>query len=67
MDLAGALKSHSVDVSISSIIVSDNKYNEIAITENSHLKLICIVKSILFVDYEKTTKSQNLSKNNLNK
>ena len=59
--LACTLKSNFVDVSISDIIVFDNKYNKKGIVVDSHLKNLCIEKNIFVMDYKKTFKSWNLS------
>ena len=47
LDLAWTLKSNSVYVSISSIIVGNDKYNEKGIIVNSHMKRLCIEKNLL--------------------
>ena len=50
-DLAFTLKRNSVDVSMSNIIVRNEKYNEKGTVVNSHLKRLCIEKNIIIVIY----------------
>ena len=54
LDLACTLKSNSDDVSISNIIVYNDKYNEKDIAVNSHLKWLCIKNNYFFIHHTKT-------------
>ena len=54
LDLACTLKSISDDVSISNIIVYNDKYNEKDIAVNSHLKWLCIKNNSFFIHDTKT-------------
>ena len=59
------MNNNSVYVSISNIVVRNDKYNLRGIAVNSHLNYLYIQKNIFFIDHTKTVKSQHLNKSEL--
>ena len=69
IDMAITLKKNSQNVSVSNVIMRNDKFNEKAMEVNGYLKQFCTEKNIFLIDHAKTIHSRNInrSKVHLNK
>ena len=69
IDMAIILKKNSQNVSVSNVIMRNDKFNEKAMEVNGYLKQFCTEKNIFLIDHAKTIHSRNInrSKVHLNK
>ena len=67
--MAITLKKNSQNVSVSNVIMRNDKFNEKAMEVNGYLKQFCTEKNIFLIDHAKTIHSRNInrSKVHLNK
>ena len=65
VDLAITLKRNSQNVSISNIIMHNDRFNEKAMEVNGYLKQLCIEKNIFLIDHTKTIHSRNINRSKL--
>ena len=64
-DVGSSLKNDSHDVSISSIVVTNDKFKEKAVQVNEKLEIICAERNIYFINHAKNILPQHLNKSKL--
>ena len=64
-DVGSSLKNDSHDVSISSIVVRNDKFKEKAAQVNENLERLCAERNIYFVNHAKNILPQHLNKSKL--
>ena len=65
VDLAITLKNNLQNVSISSIIMRSDSFNEKAMEVNGYLKQLCTERNIFLIDHPKTVHSRNINRSKL--
>ena len=64
-DVSSSLKNDSHDVSISSIVVRNDKFKEKAAQVNENLERLCAERNIYFINHAKIILPQHLNKSKL--
>ena len=64
-DLASTVKKDTCEVTISNIVVRNDKFKKKAEEVNAHLAVLCVQRNILLIDHAKTIKPQHLNKSKL--
>ena len=65
VDLASTVKKDTCEVTISNIVVRNDKFKKKAEEVNAHLAVLCVQRNILLIDHAKTIKPQHLNKSKL--
>ena len=65
VDLARTVKKDTCEVTISNIVVRNDKLKKKAEEVNAHLAVLCVQRNILLIDHAKTIKPQHPNKNKL--
>ena len=65
VDLASTVKKDTCEVTISNIVVRNDKFMKKAEEVNAHLAVLCVQRNILLIDHAKTIKPQHLNKSKL--